>query len=291
MGQYFLVIVDAHTKWIEVLPTKDISSSATISMMRHVFSHFGLPMTLVTDNGTNFCSKEFELFLSKNGIRHITSAPYQPSTNGQAENSVKILKMFLKHCNGEDWKSKLDKFLFQYRVTPHQTTGVSPAELMFGRKLRTVLDLVHPGKYLPTTVLLRQEKQKENYDAKVPRTVELHPESPIMVRNYSSQYKDNWVPARIVKQTGPVSYKCELPQGNIVRRHQDQIHSRTLPKSNVSPRKPVVIPESKTTPVQGSVPLHSTGELGSGSEMASPEPSVPLRRSSRAVKPPTRLDL
>ena len=119
----------------------------------------------------------------------------------------------------------------------------------------------------------------------------MHPESPIMVRNYSSQYKDNWVPARIVKQTGPVSYKCELPQGNIVRRHQDQIHSRTLPKSNVSPRKPVVIPESKTTPVQGSVPLHSTGELGSGSEMASPEPSVPLRCSSRSVKPPTRLDL
>ena len=143
MGMYFLVMIAAHTKWIEILPTKDTSSAATISMMRHVFSHFGLPMTLVTDNGSNVCSREFELFLSNHGVRHITSAPYQPSTNGQAENTVKSLKMFLKHCDGADWKTKLDKFLFQYRVTPHQTTGVSPAELMFRRKLRTVLDLVH----------------------------------------------------------------------------------------------------------------------------------------------------
>ena len=291
MGRHFLVIVDAHTKWIEVLPTKDTSSSATISLMRHVFSHFGLPMTLVTDNGPNFCSKEFECFLSNNGIRHITSAPYQPSTNGQAENAVKTFKMFLKHCNGEDWKTKLDKFLFQYRVTPHQTTGISPSELMFGRKLRTVLDLVHPGKYLPNTVWSRQDKQKTNYDAKVPRTVELQPESPIMVRNYSTQSKDRWVPARVVKQTGPVSYKCELPEGNIVRRHQDQIHSRALPMSSVSPQKPTVALKCKEAPVPCSVPLQSTGVPSSGIEMASPKPSVPLRRSARDVKPPTRLDL
>ena len=204
---------------------------------------------------------------------------------------MKTLKSFLKHCDGDDWTARLDKFLFQYRVTPHQTTGVSPAELMFGRKLRTVLDLVHPGKCLPTTVLLKQEKQKENYNAKVPRTVELQPESPIMVRNYSSLYRDSWIPARIVKQTGPVSYKCELPEGHVVRRHQDQIHSRTFPKPTVSPKKPIIVSESKETPVQGLVPLPSTGELSSGVEVAPPEPSVPLRRSSRAVKPPTRLDL
>ena len=82
VGMHFLVMTDAHSKWIEVLPTKDTSSSATISLMRKVFSRFGLPMTLVTDNSPNFTSQEFKLFLEKNGIRHITSAPYQPSTNG-----------------------------------------------------------------------------------------------------------------------------------------------------------------------------------------------------------------
>ena len=88
MGTYFLVLIDAHSKWIEVLPTKDTSSIATVRLIRNVFSHFGLPLTFVSDNGPNFVSREFELFLEKNGVHHITSAPYQPRTNGQAENTV-----------------------------------------------------------------------------------------------------------------------------------------------------------------------------------------------------------
>ena len=291
MGMYFLVMIDAHTKWIEIIPTKDTSSAATISVMRHVLSHFGLPMTLVTDNGSNFCSREFELFLSNNGVRHITSTPYQPSINGQAENAVKSLKMFLKHCEGADWKTKLDKFLFQYTVTPHQTTGVSPAELMFGRKLRTVLDLVHPDKCLPNSVLSKQDKQKTNHDAKLPRTVELRPKSPVMVCNYSSQYADRWVSAKIVEQTGPISYKYELPEGNVVCRHQDQILSRILPMFSASPEKSCVASNLKETPFLCPVPLQSEGESRSGVEMAPPAPSVPLRRSSRMVKPPDWLDL
>ena len=51
---YFLVLSNAHSKWMEVLPTKDTSSLATINLIRNVFAHFGLPMTLVTDNGPNF---------------------------------------------------------------------------------------------------------------------------------------------------------------------------------------------------------------------------------------------
>ena len=291
MGMYFLVMIDAYTKWIEIILTKGTSSAVTISVMRHVFSHFGFPMTLVTDNGSNFCSREYELFLSNNGVRHITSVPYQPSTNGQAENAVTSLKRFLKHCDGADWKTKLDKFLFQYRVTPHQTTGVSPAELMFRRKLSTVLDLVHPGKCLPNMVLSKQDKQKTNHDAKVPRTVELCPKSPVMVRNYSSQYTDRWVPAKIVEQTGPVSYKCELPEGNMMCHHQDQIFYRTLLMFSASPEKSCVASNMKETPFLCPVPLQSEGEAHSRVEMAPPAPSVPLRRSARMVKPPDRLDL
>ena len=267
--------VDAHSKWIEVLPTKDTSSSATITMMRHVFAHFGLPMTLVTDNGSNFTSREFELFMSKNGIRHITSAPYQPSTNGQAENTVKSFKSFLKYCEGEDWKCKLDKFLFQYRVTPHSTTGVSPAELLFGRKLRTVLDLVHPSKTVQKTVLDNQKVQKENYDGKTARKVDLMPDSSIMVRNYSTQSKNRWVPAKVIEQTGPVSYKCELSEGGMVRRHQDQV----IKSLRYSPSSPI----GPSNPLDGEIPLGCAAEMPRVSEsepsaekLASPRSSAPL---------------
>ena len=80
----------------------------------------------------------------------------------------------------------------------------------------------------------------------------MSPESSVMVRNYSTVSKDRWVPARVLQQTGPVSYKCALPEGNVVRRHQDQILSRSMsspiktfqPLSEESTHSPVV-PESR----------------------------------------------
>jgi len=76
----FLVLIDAHTKWIEVFHTATATSSAVISKLRTTFARFGIPETVVTDNGTCFVSAEFESFLRGNGIRHITSAPYHPTS-------------------------------------------------------------------------------------------------------------------------------------------------------------------------------------------------------------------
>ena len=290
LGTYFLIITDAHSKWIETLPTKDTSATATVNLVRSVFARFGLPMTCVTDNGPNFASQEFNLFLEKNGVRHITSAPYQPSTNGQAENTVKTLKSFLKHCEGSDWRTQLDKFLFKFRVTPHSTTGVSPAELMFGRKLRTVLDLTNPKKCLQKSMLSKQDKQKSNFDTKFPRNLKLTPESPVRIRNYSTMSKDRWIPAQVLEQTGPVSYKCELPGGGVVRRHVDQLMTRSSPKIQDSPAKNVS-PQGEE-PLAHSPKANERIEPVDGAEISLPRvPSTPVRRSTRVVKPPHRLDL
>ena len=71
----FLVIVDAHSKWIESFPTKNATSTVVIDCLRSVFARFGVPNTVVTDNGTCFVSSEFEAYLKSNGIKHYTSAP------------------------------------------------------------------------------------------------------------------------------------------------------------------------------------------------------------------------
>ena len=91
-GIYFLVIVDAHSKWPEIFATNSVSSAVTIKALRTCFARFGLPVTLCTDNGTCFTSEEFASFMSSNGIRHVTSAVHKPSTNGLAENMVKTFK-------------------------------------------------------------------------------------------------------------------------------------------------------------------------------------------------------
>ena len=85
LGKMCLVLIDAHSKWIEVFCTSAATSAVVIEELRSVFARFGLPETIVTDNGTSFVSAEFEKFLRGNGIKHITSAPYHPATNGLAE--------------------------------------------------------------------------------------------------------------------------------------------------------------------------------------------------------------
>ena len=90
-GKMLLILVDAHSKWIEAHPMTTITSTATAQICRKLFATFGVPEVLVTDNGPSFVSAEFEQFL-KNSIRHKTSPPYHPATNGLAERAVQTVK-------------------------------------------------------------------------------------------------------------------------------------------------------------------------------------------------------
>ena len=80
----FLVVVDAHSKWPEVIPMSSTTTSKTIEVLRDLFARFGIPEQIVSDNGPQFVSEEFQAFIKSNGIRHITSAPYHPATNAWA---------------------------------------------------------------------------------------------------------------------------------------------------------------------------------------------------------------
>ena len=68
--------------------------------------------------------------MEANGIKHVTTAPYHPSSNGLVERAVQTVKRGLKCTEGNTMQHKLSNFLFKYRIIPHTTTGVSPAELL-----------------------------------------------------------------------------------------------------------------------------------------------------------------
>ena len=84
LGRTFLIVVDAHSKWLEVTPVSSTSSQQVVRVLRNLFSTHGLPDVIVSDNGTAFTSVEFETFMKRNGIRHVRCAPYHPSSNGLA---------------------------------------------------------------------------------------------------------------------------------------------------------------------------------------------------------------
>uniref|UniRef100_A0A5S6R212 RNA-directed DNA polymerase n=1 Tax=Trichuris muris TaxID=70415 RepID=A0A5S6R212_TRIMR len=144
--RYWLVVVDAHSKWLEVIPMRNTVSTCVIKRLRGLFAIFGLPKAIVSDNGPQFVSEEFEAFCDNNNITHIKTTPYHPKTNGLAERTVCLFKNRIRASSDSmDIELKLQRFLFSYTNSIHATTGRTPAELLLGRRLRTKLDLLKPS--------------------------------------------------------------------------------------------------------------------------------------------------
>ncbi|RUS88762.1 hypothetical protein EGW08_003479 [Elysia chlorotica] len=124
-NRMFLVVIDAHSKWAEVIPSTTSTSSATIDILYTIFARFDLPKQLVSENAPQFSSDEFQNFLCANAIRHITSAPYHPSTNGLAERFVCTFKNAMKSAKSDHGTlhSKLSRFLLAYRNSTLERFG------------------------------------------------------------------------------------------------------------------------------------------------------------------------
>ena len=143
----FLTTIDAFSKWLDVQVVNAATSRVIAEHLQTLFAIHWIPEVVVSDNGITFTSAEFSQFTTKNGICHVKIALHHPSSNGLAERAVKTFKEGMKKCIGfssESIECCLAKVLFQYRITPHSTTGISPSELLFGQRIRSHLDFIQP---------------------------------------------------------------------------------------------------------------------------------------------------
>ena len=131
------------------------------SILRHLLNSHGLPHLFVSDNASAFRGDESQQFLAKNGIRHVGGAPHHPGTNGLAENAATSFKETTKKTDGY-LASRLDPYLFDYRLTPLVTTGIPPCEPLMGRRFKTRFDLLKPS--LNDKVHKKQEIQARERD-------------------------------------------------------------------------------------------------------------------------------
>ena len=145
------------------------------------------PEHLISDNGPQFVSTEFESFLKMNGVRHTCSAPYYPQTNGEAECFVQTLKQFLRadkydRCGVQ---TKVSRFL-SYRSTLNSTTGRTPSELFLKWQIITRLDLLKPN--VSEVITHSQSQQKYHYDKQTKhRTFEVGEH--VLVQNFRGASK------------------------------------------------------------------------------------------------------
>lgn len=154
---FILTIIDNYSRYLEAIPLTNIKSSTVINSLNEYFARFGLPQAIISDNGTNFTSDEFENYLSTLSIEHRKTSFYYPMANGLIERSHRILKESIASmCNNNwEWTKRLLFFKLHYNASIHGVTGYPPAELFFGRNVTlplninvTAKDEVSPSNYL-----------------------------------------------------------------------------------------------------------------------------------------------
>ncbi|XP_054276574.1 uncharacterized protein K02A2.6-like [Macrosteles quadrilineatus] len=220
-GQQYLILVDAFSKWVEVIQTRTTTSTWTVQELRKIFSTFGFPQILVSDNGRQFVSQEFKNFMNECGIVHRTTAPYHPNSNGQAERYVQTVKKALKSMEGEKGTlpNKIQRLVMQLRQSPN-STGTSAYHLMFGRSVRTNLAIIVP-------TLEPNKFQNKGLQVGIKRNFKVGDK--VQARVYVNG-SSKWYSGYITEKQGHVMYVVQLEDGRITRRHVDQLILRRVPQ-------------------------------------------------------------
>ncbi|XP_042611929.1 uncharacterized protein LOC122144820 [Cyprinus carpio] len=144
-NRYILVGADYATRYPEAFPLKKIKTRQIVNALIQLFSRVGIPKEIITDQGTNFTSKQIKQVYSMLRIHPIQTTPYHPQTDGMVERFNQTLKSMLRKFvseTGADWDHWLPYLMFAYREVPQVSTGYSPFELLYGRQVRGPLDVL-----------------------------------------------------------------------------------------------------------------------------------------------------
>jgi len=135
-NQYILTLVDHFSKWAEAIPLRNHTASTVArALMTHVFSKYGAPYQILTDRGSEFESSLFQELLRWMGIDKLRSTALRPACNGVVERFHRTLNSMMGKVVSEsqrDWDEWVPFVLAAYRATPHESTGMSPEQVIFG---------------------------------------------------------------------------------------------------------------------------------------------------------------
>ncbi len=303
-GDYLLVVIDDYSRYPEVEVIQSTAARSVIPKLDAIFSRQGIPANLKSDNGPPFNGKEFADFANYLGFNHRRITPLWPEANGEAERFMRSLNKCIRAADAErlNWKQELNKFLRQYRATPHSTTGVSPFEALTGRRMKTQLPQLNFQSTRPLDHNIRladnlQKQKMKNYaderrHTKVPN---LTPGDTVLVRQ-----------PRINKTTPPFNpqpYRLISTKGSMMtaRRGEKEVtrnssHFKSIlstPSEEEEENENIDIPyaDQNVPEINNDIPYAAIQVPVNNADIQVPvnnaDPGM-QRRSTRVTKPPVR---
>ena len=310
----FLVVVDYFSKFLIVRKIPSSTSSAVIKELGMIFSEFGNPQIFRSDNGPCYSSQEFKFFMQNWLVEHRTSSPHYPQSNGLAESMVKVSKNLIEKAVKQDlpW----NRLLLDYRCTPISSEIPSPAEILFGRKLRSSISIL-PSQIMNDRIRKQREliaKKEGKFYTNVKdfqdriKALPFEAGQNVWLQNSDSRKYEEAVICEKCRE--PNSYMVQIPAtGQCFRRNSNFIKPRQTDKNSVStdpqpttvpdllpeiPQEPPALqqaaPSSQATSTVDAIPTVPSSKQNRNSTPRTPRQPRTSRRSTKGI-PPARLGL
>ena len=280
-----LVICDYYSNYIEVARLTSVTSRSIIKELKAVFARYGIPDVLMTDNGPQFASAEFAVFAKTWMFKHATSSPYHPQSNGKAENAVKTVKRLFTKCQESGQSEFLA--LLDWRNTPTEGVGTSPAQRLMGRRCKTLLPVAgtlltpsYPTEADTRAIMGKRHRQQYYYNRHVKPLQPIVSGETVRMRTPGEK---SWTAGTCIGQAGPRSYDVKVGESVYRRNRRDLIAAGEPPIIDIPDNSEQTEPETPQPETQVTPPRPATPP-------PPPQPAQPsLRRSKRQRQTPARL--
>ena len=218
-GKPHLIVVDYYSRYPEVAELRDTKARTVINKIKSFFSRHGIPETVISDNGPQYSSKEFEEFATEYKFTHTTISPKYPQSGGLHEKTVQTVKNILEKCR----VTKQDPYLalLDYRNTP--IDGITPAQALMSRRLRSNIP-ISQQRLKPETIshnkfatqrTQQQQRQKQYFDRHTKTLPPLRVGDSV---RFKKDPQSPWTRAKVTaKHQTPRSYNVETSSCNQYR--------------------------------------------------------------------------